>query len=322
MVINSELVHMTKLRFVLIGILLFLGLPVVLTWRVDLPAEELWVKYQTPFSASFEYIGQKIHYTDSGEGPVLLLVHGTSSSLHTWEAWKKELEDQYRIVALDLPGFGLSGPSTSGDYSSAFYLELFESLRAHLDVDRWTVIGNSFGGKLASLYALDHPEVLNGLVLINASGWATDDNGFSIFDLASGPLGPIIAHCTPRFLIGRTLRNVYADPSLVTPELVNRHYELLLYPGNRQALRGRLKADYPTWTEESAGAILTPTLFLWGTEDPWFPPSNGKDWAESMVDAHFVPIPHSGHVPMEESPEESARAFVQWREVKIIPKTD
>lgn len=135
-------------------------------------------------------------------------------------------------------------------------------------------------------------------------------------------MGPIIAHCTPRFLIGRTLRNIYADPSLVTPVLVNRHYELLLYPGSCQALRGRLKADYPTWTEESAGAILTPTLFLWGTEDPRFPPSNGKDWAESMVDAHFVPIPHSGHVPMEESPEESARAFVQWREVKIIPKTD
>ncbi|QTN38659.1 alpha/beta hydrolase [Cryomorphaceae bacterium] len=313
---------MTKLRNVLIGIVVLLGLPVVLTWRVDLPADELWKKYQTPHSATFEYKGQRIHYSASGQGPALLLLHGTSSSLHTWDAWKKELEGQYRIIALDLPGFGLSGPSKSGDYSAAFYLELFESLREHVDIDSWTVIGNSFGGKLACLYAVNTPDVLDGLVLINASGWTKDDNGFSIFDLASGPLGPIIAHCTPRFLIARTLRNVYADPSLVTPDLIDRHYELLLYPGNRQALRGRLKAEYPSWTAESASKILTPTLFLWGTEDPWFPPSNGQDWAESMSNARFVPIPNSGHVPMEESPQESARAFVQWQEGRIIPKLD
>lgn len=310
---------MKRILWAVLLLILLVAAVVAVTWRSDLPAEELLMKYTTPGSGWMMTGGQNIHFTDAGEGPALLLIHGTSSSLHTWDRWNQMLAGPYRVVRVDLPGFGLSGPQPQGDYSREMYIDLFEDLRQALEIESWVVVGNSFGGKLAGYYAEDYPEVVDGLVLINASGWPDPDPSFNIFDLAAGPAGALISHCTPKFLIKRTLKNVYANDSLVTDELIDRHYELLLFPGNRKALRERLHQDYPDWSPETAASIACPTLFLWGTEDPWFPESVGRAWADAMPNATFRAIPNAGHVPMEEAPIRTVAQFQPWHQMAIVP---
>ncbi|MCE2496484.1 MAG: alpha/beta hydrolase [Flavobacteriales bacterium] len=310
---------MKRTLWVILGVILLIASITGLTWRSDLPAVELMMKYTTPNSGWMMTGGQNIHFTDAGTGQAILLIHGTGSSLHTWDGWNQMLAGPYRVVRLDLPGFGLSGPQPQGDYSREMYLTLFEDLRKALDIDRWTVVGNSFGGRLAGYYASDHPEVVSGLVLVNASGWPKTESSWNIFDLAKGPAGSLISHCTPKFLIERTLHNVYANDSLVSQDLIDRHYELLLFPGNRDALRDRLLEDYPDWTPETVTSITCPTLFLWGTEDPWFPESDARAWFNAMPNATFKAIPNAGHLPMEEVPVRTVAQFQPWHQMAIAP---
>lgn len=310
---------MKRILWGLLIILSLLAVTVAITWRSDLPAVELMMKYTTPSSGWIMKDGQNIHFTDEGNGKAILLIHGTSSSLLTWDDWNKMLAGPYRVVRIDLPGFGLSGPQPNNDYSQEMYLSLFEELRKALDIESWTVVGNSFGGQLASYYAAQHPAAVDALVLVNASGWPVPDKSWNIFDLAKGPAGAIISHCTPKWLIKRTLTNVYVNDSLVRDQLVDRHYELLLYPGNRDALRHRLHEEYSGWNASTVSAIKCPTLFIWGTQDPWFPESVGRSWADAMPNGTFKPIENAGHVPMEEAPVRTVAAFQSWFQTAIAP---
>lgn len=269
-------------------------------------------QYVTPASGWMMYQNQNIHFTDEGVGDAVFLIHGTSSSLHTWNEWAKNLSKTHRVIRIDLPGFGLSGPNPQNDYSESMYLGVFEKLREALNVAKWTVIGNSFGGRLAAAYAEKHPSRTRGLVLINASGWEQIDSRFNIFDLVKGPLGSILVKCSPKFLVKNTLSNVYANPLKVTQELVDRHHDLMLFPGNRLALRSKLKTRYSTWNSSKANKMTLPVLFIWGEKDPWFSVETGQSWANSMPNAHFQSMPNSGHVPMEEEPQKSSDLYLQW----------
>jgi len=296
----------------LIVLAIFTSSTIAVTYRSDLPAEELMQKYVLPASGWMMFQNQNIHFTDEGVGNVVFLIHGTSSSLQTWDEWTQNLSKTHRVIRIDLPGFGLSGPNPQNDYSESMYLEVFEKLREALNVAKWTVVGNSFGGRLAAAYAEKHPSRTRGLVLINASGWEQKDSGFNIFDLAKGPLGSVLVKCSPKFLVKNTLSNVYADPSKVTQELVDRHYDLILFPGNRLALRSKLNTSYSTWDADKSKKMTLPVLFLWGEQDPWFSVETGQSWANSIPNAHFESMPNSGHVPMEEEPKKSLDLFLQW----------
>ena len=300
------------LSLILIALAIFICGAIALTYRSDLPAEELMQKYVLPASGWMMLHEQNIHFTDEGIGPAVLLIHGTSSSLHTWNGWTKNLREDHRVIRIDLPGFGLSGPHPDHDYSEEAYLELFEELRDALSIQKWTVAGNSFGGFLAASYAEKHPTRTNGLVLINSSGWPQENKPFNIFDLAKGPLGEILIHCSPKIMVERSLHNVYGNPEKVDQELIDRHYNLLLFPGNRSALRKRLNTSDSEWSTERSLKMKMPILFIWGEKDPWISTENGRSWSQAFPNSNFVSFPESGHVPMEEQPIETVTSFREW----------
>jgi pimeloyl-ACP methyl ester carboxylesterase len=243
------------------------------------------------------------------------LLHGTSASLQTWDGWVSALKTEHRVIRVDLPGFGLTGPTPDGDYGMAGYTRFVADLLNQLHVERAIVAGNSFGGYIAWKTAVDYPDRIRKLVLIDAGGYAYQPKSMPIgFKLAQIPvLAPLMTKLMTRALIESSVRNVYGDPSKITPALIERYYELALRPGNRAAVVERFRQARGGEFEAQIKTVQTPTLILWGAEDRLIPPENGQRFAKDIVGSRLTILEGLGHVPHEEDPTSTvaaARAFL------------
>lgn len=278
----------------------------------DLPAAEVEALYAGPAS-QFLLLpdGVRLHLRDEGrrDAPVVVLLHGSNASLHTWEPWVRALSDRYRIVSLDFPAHGLTGPSPSGDYSTEAYTQVVEEVAVRLGLDRFVLGGNSMGGAVAWRYALAHPARVRGLILVDAAGYPREGGRPPlVFQLARAPVvGELFSRAVTRGMLASNLREVIADDSLVTDEMVDRYYALLLRQGNRAATLARLRgmgggADL----HAAIPTITAPTLVLWGDQDPWIPLADGERFAREIAGARLIVYPGVGHLPQEEVAAQSA----------------
>jgi pimeloyl-ACP methyl ester carboxylesterase len=299
-----------SLLLILAGLLFFGAIGLVLTWAPDQPVEELKVRWAPPPSRFIQVNGQQVHLRDEGPhddpAPIVLL-HGTSSSLHTWDGWARALRDQRRVIRFDLPGFGLTGPDRQNDYSTETYVLFVRAAMDKLGVQRFVLGGNSLGGQIAWAAAAAMPDRVTGLILVDASGYPPEsiEAAQSIplgFRLARMPGLRLLAKYTlPRGVIERSLRDVYGDPSKVTPELVDLYSAMTRREGNRAALVRRLEQGC-TGNVALLKDIKTPTLILWGAKDRLLPPELGQRFARDIPDAKLVVLEGLGHVPQEEDP--------------------
>ncbi|GAB3765455.1 alpha/beta hydrolase [Ramlibacter monticola] len=312
-----------KLRVILVGLLLVLVLlgaaGVAVSWAPDVPVDQLKARWAPPPSRFLELDGLQVHYRDEGprdDAETIVLLHGTSASLHTWEGWARELRPTRRVVRFDLPGFALTGPNRQNDYSTDAYVAFVAAMLDKLQLRRVVLAGNSLGGQIAWSFAGTYPDRVARLILVDASGYAPE----SLKQPPSVPIGFRIAN-TPglRWLMQRTLprkviessvRNVYGDPARVTPELVDLYAAMTLREGNRQALGRRFEQGY-TGNVGLLGKIKAPTLILWGGRDRLVPLESGQRFARDIADARLVVLDTLGHVPQEEDPASTVRE-VQW----------
>lgn len=303
-------------RKVLVGIAVLVAGALAAGLRAEVPAAELEARYATPPSRFLDVDGLRIHYREQGQGPALVLLHGSNSSLFTWEGWVRELSGQYRVITLDLPGHGLTGPDAKARYTYTGMAEVLEAFRARLGLERFHLGGNSMGGAVAWHYALAHPERVDRLVLVAAAGYPRKEPAPLVFRLMRAPvLGNVLSRVTPRWIIDRNLRVVYADPSQVTDALAGQYHALLLREGNRDATRERLRmtsVDDGLW--QRLGELKAPTLILWGGKDRWILPAYAERFDQDIPDSRRVVYPDLGHVPMEEDPAHTAgevRSFLE-----------
>jgi len=291
-----------------IGILMMASaLALALTRAPDRPVETLVARWAPPPSDFIEIRGQLVHLRDEGprDDPLpIVLVHGTSASLHTWEGWAKALHTQRRVISFDLPGFGLTGPSVAADYRAdthaRFVLELLDALK----VQRFVIGGNSLGGEIAWRTAVMAPERVDRLILVDAAG--------PKFEPLSVPLGwrvarlPVLGQITeiilPRALVVQGLVGVYGDPAKISTELVDRYFELTLREGNRRALGERLRQYEIGADAERIGTLKLPTLILWGGRDKVIPPAVALEFKRQIEGSQLVMFDDLGHVPQEEDP--------------------
>uniref|UniRef100_UPI00404B205D alpha/beta fold hydrolase n=1 Tax=Fulvivirga sp. TaxID=1931237 RepID=UPI00404B205D len=159
------------LKRLLILFLAMIVAAIAMLYKPDMPLDELKALYANEESKFVDIDGMDVHYRVEGSGPTLVLLHGTSSSLHTWDAWTEILKDDFTIVRMDLPAFGLTGPNTTKDYSLVAYSQFLDKFLAAVNVDTFYLAGNSLGGGIAMNYTLDHPERVKKLILIDASGY-------------------------------------------------------------------------------------------------------------------------------------------------------
>lgn len=298
-------------------LLLVVGVLVAMSWAPGVPVESLKARWAPEPSQFLDIEGMQVHYRDEGprDAPAIVLLHGTSASLHTWEGWVADLKQDYRVVSLDLPAFGLTGPFPTADYTIANYSRFLAEVLDRLDVPRASIAGNSFGGQLAWQFTVDHPQRVERLILVDAAGYPRQSTSVPLgFKIASMPLlRPLMANVLPRSLIEASVRSVYGDPSKVDEALIDRYYDLAVREGNRQALRERFQQSMIGVDPARIASIDKPTLIIWGGRDGLIAPENAKRFHADIEGSEVVMFDDLGHVPQEEAPAQTlavTRAFL------------
>ncbi|MBU0903506.1 MAG: alpha/beta hydrolase [Gammaproteobacteria bacterium] len=309
----------TVLFSVVLLTLIALAAAVAWNWSPDRAVADLKPRWALPPSQFVAIDGMLVHLRDQGPrddpAPIVLL-HGTSASLHTWEGWVAALQDKRRVISLDLPGFGLTGPFPDNDYRIEHYSQFLAHVLDQLQVPRAVLAGNSFGGQLAWQFALDYPQRVERLVLVDAAGYPRNATSVPIaFRLAQIPeLAPLMANLLPRPVIEASVRNVYGDPNKVTDALIDRYYELALRAGNRGALRQRFIQAEGGRNYSRISEINTPTLIIWGGRDELIPVVNAERFKRDIKGSRLVLFDELGHVPQEEDPERTVKVLMDFLE--------
>ncbi len=256
--------------------------------------------------------GLSVHYRDEGPpaGLPVMLLHGSNASLQTWEPWAARLTARgYRVVTLDLPGHGLTGPSPRRAYTGADFAQVVSVVADRLRLDRFIIGGNSMGGGVAAGWAAAHPDRTLGLILVDAAGapFKGDDAKLPIgFRIARTPvIRDIVEMITPRSLIAQSLEQTVGDPKTVTPAMVDRYWELLRYPGNRTATIDRFSEPYTKVDAAALARVTAPATIVWGERDRLIPVDNAGWFSKTLPNAHVTILGGVGHVPMEETPDRS-----------------
>ena len=295
----------------------------VIGWLVvrtpDIPVATLRAKYASPASRFVEVLpGLTVHLRDEGprDAPVLVLLHGSNASLHTWEPWVARLKGSTRIVSFDLPAHGLTGPDPNNDYSTAASVRVVTAVVDRLGQQRFVLAGNSMGGGIAARFAVTHPERLTGLILVDASGQPTSGSSDTplVLRIAKVPvIRDVVAGITPRWLVADGLHGAVSVKSVLSEAAIDRYWELLRYPGNRTATIQRFAQGYGSVTPAELSQVTVPTLILWGREDRFIPVASAAWYGRNLPNARTVIYDGVGHLPMEETPDRSAadvRAFM------------
>lgn len=302
----------------LAGLLALAGLLLAVFWVPDVPVDALKARWAGGASRFVAVDGLDMHVRDEGprdDAVPVVLLHGTSASLHTWDGWTKALVGRRRVVRFDLPGFGLTGPSPGEDYSMEAYARRVLALLDKLEVRRFAIGGNSFGGAVAIAVALAAPDRVDKLVLVDSAGYSLGSTSVPLgFRIAALPGARyVMGSVLPRFVIESSLRNVYGHPERVTTELVDLYFDMARRAGNRRALLGRRKQAPPDALAARIPSLRVPTLILWGGQDRLIPPANAERFKAAIPGAKVVVFDDLGHVPMEEDPERTVapvRAFL------------
>jgi pimeloyl-ACP methyl ester carboxylesterase len=299
------------------GLLVVVGVLIASLVRPDLDPAALEGRYATPDSVFIEVDGLRVHVRDTkaSGGPALVLLHGSMSSLHTWDGWIEELSPDVRVVAIDLPGHGLTGPDSRGRYSPSGMVEVVHTVVDAMDLGQVVIGGNSMGGGVAWRYAILHPDEVAGLVLVGSTGFQGQGGGppavMNVYRLPA--VGPIVQRVTPRFAVARVLATTYGDPDRLDDATIDRYWELLRREGNRAATVDRFRAGGgDDGLVDRIGEVDVPVLVLWGALDTWIPLEAGERLAAAIPGADLVVFDDLGHVPMEEGPSRTATVVRDW----------
>ena len=263
-------------------------------------------RYAQPPSSFVEALGVRLHIRDTGPeaGPALILLHGFASSLHTWEAWAEALSGRWRVVRIDLPGFGLTGADPGGDYSDGRTMAVLLALMERLGIGRAGLVGNSMGGRIAWQFAARHPERVDRLVLISPDGFSNPGRGYG--ERATiPPMFHVLRYVLPASVLRQYLAPSYADPRRLTEAVLRRYRDMLLAPGVRSAMMRHMRQMVLEDPTPVLARVRAPTLVVWGEQDRIIPPAKAADFARGLPDARVVMLPGLGHAPQEEAPARS-----------------
>jgi len=308
---GRAIAHMNKIVKAAVGALVAVGVlagaGVALSWAPDRSVAELSARWAQAPSQFIPVRGMNVHLRDEGprnDPHPIVLLHGTSASLHTWDGWTEALKGTRRVIRMDMPGFGLTGPNPQGDYTLLGYVAFVDAVLQQLGVQQAVVAGNSLGGEIAWLLALHHPERVERLVLVDSGGYPFKAEGMPIgFKLARIPaLQPLITRMLPRKTIEDSVKSVYGHPDRITPDLIDRYYELTLRAGNRASLIQRFAQSPMGQYAEDVKKVKQPVLILWGGQDRLIPPDNAQRFAHDLPGSQLVVFDDLGHVPQEEDP--------------------
>jgi pimeloyl-ACP methyl ester carboxylesterase len=314
------------LLWIVVALVVLIGLAFAFLGDPEVPRETLMRKYGGAPSQFLEMPGgASAHYRDQGNraGPALVLLHGSNASLHTWEPWAKILGDEFRVVTVDLPGHGLTVAKNNESFTAESMASFVDEFTATLGLSSFAVAGNSMGGGVAGRVAMQFPAKVTKLILIDSAGVIPPNmpEPPAGFWIARTPVLREVLRLMPtRPIYEGALRASFTNDALVTPEMVDRYWELNRGPGIRRANRIRFTMPDSYFQDEdrffraNMGKIAIPTLVIWGRDDELVPVATAEIFKAAIPGAQAIIYDGAGHIPMEEVAERSAadvRAFLR-----------
>lgn len=265
-------------------------------------------RYTQSGSKFVQVMNANVHYVDEGSGDAIVMIHGFASSLHTWNAVAADLARGHRVIRLDLPPFGVTGPlrSPTGEIETMnlpAYRRFIDAFLQALGIARATLIGNSLGGLIAWDYAVRHRGAVDRLVLIDAAGFPMKLPVYiALFNHA------LVRASAPRLLpetiVKSAVRNVYGDPRRIDTVTLRRYVDFFHGEDTREAIGKLVPAlDFAELDTDVLNTLEVPTLVLWGEKDRWIPPAHAAEFAQRIPGARRIMYPGLGHIPMEEAPQ-------------------
>jgi len=291
------------------------SIPLVRPTRID------WNPSLSPRTIQIK--GHTIFYVVKGEGEPILLIHGYGAGCWVWEKQVDVLAQNYAVYALDIIGYGYSDRPKI-EYTPETYTHFLRDFMDGLEMERATLIGNSMGGGIAWAVAALFPERVKRLVLIDCVppdvlNHVKNESFRRLAVVKDIPFLPylVIASRSKRS-VKAVLQECLSDRRLITPELLNRQYELTRFKGSTWVLYSTLKhADETSKMGDYLPLIKHPTLLLWGERDLVLPPTVGESLRQAIRGSKLHIVKKSGHIPMWESPDEVNRAILNFLKEEI-----
>jgi pimeloyl-ACP methyl ester carboxylesterase len=292
---------------------LLLAISLWLAWTPDLPRERLLQTYARAGTAQVVVADQPYFIQDTGprDAPVMVLLHGFGASLQTWDAWSAQLETQWRVVRIDVPAFGLTGPAVNHDYSEAADVARLAQLLDQLGLKQVILGGHSMGGRIAWNFAATHPERVSQLVLVAPDGFP-DPRSTSEFTYQVSPWLGLMQYSLPQWALKMAVAPAYADASKLSADTLRRYQDMMRAPGVRTALIERMRQSRNSDPVPRLQSLKMPVLLVWGEKDAFIPISHAQDYLKAIPHATLASIPLAGHVVHEEAPIPSVQAVREF----------
>lgn len=264
-----------------------------------------------PFGAHYlELPAGRMHYVDEGAGSPVVMVHGNPTWSFLYRHQIRHLRSRYRCVAPDHLGFGLSDKPTGWSYHPREHASNLANLIEGLGLGQITLVVHDWGGPIGLSYALDHPDHVARLIILNTWLWRVDgDPYYAAFSgLVGGPLGRYLTRRF-NFFARVVMKSVYGDKSRLTPELHRHYLQPLDGPdareGSAQFPRHILRASDWLGTLWSRRGVIKsiPKLFVWGMKDKAFRPKELARWESAFPQSTVVRLEDVGHYVPEEAPD-------------------
>ena len=281
-------------------------------------AQQTWLdKSEYPFTPRpFTINKHKVSYIDEGSGETLLFVHGTPSWSFDFRKVIKVLQNEFRCIAIDHIGFGLSDKPKEYDYSTQNHVHTLEDFILRKDLRDITLILHDFGGPIGMAFALKHPELIKNIAILNSWLWsAKGDPDYEKFaKILKSPLLPFLyrrLNFSPRFILPKSF-----GPNYKSDKKLLQHYtKPFAKPSERNGALAfaRSLLNDQEWFEslwDQKGTLQTkPVLFIWGMADPIISSKNLEKFKKGFPNAEVFQLEHSGHFPQEEEPEKVIKAI-------------
>jgi pimeloyl-ACP methyl ester carboxylesterase len=257
--------------------------------------------------------GLQVHYKEAGNGlQALILLHGFGASLFSWHKVMQPLAEYGRVVAYDRPAFGLTSRPMPGEWQGAnpypaeAQAKMLLAFMDELGIQRAILVGNSAGGAIALLAALEAPERVSALVLVDAAVYESGGAPSALLPLLRTPqmrhLGPLV---TQTFIArgNDLIRLAWHNPTRVTSETLAGYRRPLQVENWDRALWELTAATRPLGLAARLGDATQPALVLTGDDDHIVAPENSIRLARELRNSELTVLPHCGHVPQEECPQ-------------------
>jgi len=280
------------------------------------------VVFHSEHSYFIDVDGVRVHYQEAGDvnAPAMVLIHGFTSSTLVWsKVFLRLAEAGYRVIALDMLGYGYTDKPRNGEYTIEGQARLVIRLLDALGIPRAIIVGSSYGGAVAATCALDYADRVEKVILIGA----VNNNrplAFMLMRLFGSPLvGDVVSPLLigSRRLLRRRMKRVYDEHSWVLDErrVDARHLPLRAARTHRAIIRTVRSWDAERITRD-AHLISQPTLLLWGENDREIPLADAERLHAEIAGSRLIIFLNCGHLPHEEFPEEFTNVVIDFCEAK------